>query len=200
MGFVDSRADGRKVVLGVHSLKDAEETKQTFNISRVYNNPQFNPDNYDNDIALLKLDRPVTESPAVRAIGYSREGEPQPALGARVETAGWGSVNNLAGRTDRLKEVFMDVVNPLLCRRYDYYGSKFTDNMMCSHKLCPKPCRSIYKTEDTCDGDSGGPLVYGGVAVGITSNGGKKCGQTKKPGIYTIISNYSSWINATLAL
>ena len=68
-----------------------------------------------------------------------------------METAGWGSVNNLEGRTDQLKEVFMDVVNPQLCARYDYYGSKFTSNMMCAYKLCPKPCRLRLKTEDTCN-------------------------------------------------
>lgn len=44
-------------------------------------------------------------------------------------------------------------------------------------------------------GDSGGPLLYNGVVVGITSNGGKKCGQTRKPGIYTIISHYTQWID-----
>lgn len=47
-------------------------------------------------------------------------------------------------------------------------------------------------------GDSGGPLLYNGVAVGITSNGGRKCGQVKKPGIYTIISHYTEWIDGIL--
>ncbi|KAG7255725.1 hypothetical protein CRUP_011754 [Coryphaenoides rupestris] len=138
------------------------------------------------------MDRPITASDAVRPIDYQRAGDTTPAPDAEVEAAGWGSINNLAGRTDRLKEVFMVVVNPILCRRYDYYGYKFTSNMMCSNKLCPKPCRSAFKTQDTCDGDSGGPLIYEGVAVGVTSNGGKKCGQVKKPGIYTIISSYTA--------
>lgn len=48
-------------------------------------------------------------------------------------------------------------------------------------------------------GDSGGPLLYNGVAVGITSNGGKKCGQLKKPGIYTIISHYTAWLDQVMA-
>lgn len=49
-------------------------------------------------------------------------------------------------------------------------------------------------------GDSGGPLLYNGIVVGITSNGGKKCGQMKKPGIYTIISHYTEWIDNTMGL
>lgn len=48
-------------------------------------------------------------------------------------------------------------------------------------------------------GDSGGPLLYNGVAVGITSNGGKKCGQLKKPGVYTIISHYTAWVDRVMA-
>ncbi|CAL8303703.1 unnamed protein product [Boreogadus saida] len=192
-------ANGRKVVLGAHSLSGAEETKQTFDIV-VHNNPNFNQLNYDNDIALLKLDRPITASESVGTIEYQRAGATDPPIGGGVETAGWGSVNNLEGRADRLKEVAMDVVDPELCARYDYYGAKFTGNMMCSHRLCPKPCRHRTKTEDTCDGDSGGPLIYNGVVVGITSNGGKRCGQVKKPGIYTIISHYTEWINSTMSL
>ena len=52
--MVVARANGRKVVLGAHSLSGAEESKQTFDIV-VYNNPQFDPNNYNNDIALLKV-------------------------------------------------------------------------------------------------------------------------------------------------
>lgn len=49
-------------------------------------------------------------------------------------------------------------------------------------------------------GDSGGPLLYNGTVVGITSYGGKKCGQIRKPGIYTIVSHYTEWIDNTMAL
>lgn len=49
------RSAGRKVVLGVHSLSEPEETKQTFDILEYYNHPDFNVLNYDNDIALIKV-------------------------------------------------------------------------------------------------------------------------------------------------
>lgn len=48
-------------------------------------------------------------------------------------------------------------------------------------------------------GDSGGPLIYKGIAVGITSNGGRKCGSTRKPGLYTLISHYEDWITQTMS-
>ncbi|KAM7403687.1 hypothetical protein PAMA_004227 [Pampus argenteus] len=192
--------NGRKVVLGVHSLSEPEETKQTFDILELHNHPDFNPSNYDNDIALIKLDRPFISSEAVKAVEYLRAGGTNPDNDAEVETAGWGSLDNLGSRPDKLKEVVIEVVRSSRCRRSDYFGRKFTSNMICAHKLCPDPCSLLYKKEDSCDGDSGGPLLHNGTAVGITSNGGKKCGQIKKPGIYTIISHYTEWIDSIVGL
>lgn len=42
-------------MLGVHSLSETEETKQIFDILELHNNPGYNPQNYDNDIALIKV-------------------------------------------------------------------------------------------------------------------------------------------------
>ncbi|XP_054469296.1 complement factor D [Anoplopoma fimbria] len=192
--------NGRKVVLGVHSLSEAEETKQTFDILELHNHPDFRESNYDNDIALIKLDRPYTTSVAIRPVEFMRQGGTNPGNDAEVETAGWGSLDNLGSRPDKLQEVTVDVVISALCRRSDYFGSKFTANMICAQRVCPQPCDQLYKKQDTCDGDSGGPLLFNGTVVGITSNGGRKCGQLKKPGIYTIISHYTRWIDGILGL
>lgn len=53
--WVVSRPEGRKVVLGVHSLSQPEDTKQVFDIAELHNHPDYNPLNYDNDIALIKV-------------------------------------------------------------------------------------------------------------------------------------------------
>ncbi|XP_028294545.1 complement factor D [Gouania willdenowi] len=185
---------GRKVLLGAHSLSEAEDTKQTFD-ANFYKHPNYSESNYDNDIALMKLDRPFTSSDAVQSLVFLRTGGTNPNIDAEVETAGWGSVNDLGSRPDKLKEVTVNIFSSARCRRNDYFGRKFTHNMMCAHKVCPDPCNQPHRKEDSCDGDSGGPLLYNGVAVGITSNGGKKCEQIRKPGIYTIISHYTEWID-----
>ncbi|TNN52007.1 Complement factor D [Liparis tanakae] len=143
--------NGRKVVLGVHSLSDAEDTKQTFDILELYNHPDFSISNYDNDITLIKLDRPFNASEAVKAVVFLRAGGMNPGTHAEVETAGWGSLDNLGSRPDKLREVVIDVGSSARCRRGDYFGSKFTSNMICAHRLCPHPCGRPHKTEDTCD-------------------------------------------------
>ncbi|XP_026799800.3 complement factor D [Pangasianodon hypophthalmus] len=177
-----------KVVLGAHSLSQAEDTKQTFDMAAVYNHPDFKIENYDNDIALVKLNQPVTESDAVKPLKFQRAGGSDPGTDAAVETAGWGSLNNLGSRPDKLHEVTVAVIRRQFCGRSNSYGESFTTNMLCAGK--PR--------KDTCDGDSGGPLIYKGIAVGITSNGGRKCGSTRKPGLYTIISHYDDWITRTM--
>lgn len=48
------RPNGRRLVLGAHSLSEPEETKQIFEILELHNKPDFDPDSYDNDIALIK--------------------------------------------------------------------------------------------------------------------------------------------------
>ncbi|XP_075873307.1 complement factor D [Nelusetta ayraudi] len=192
-------ANGRKVVLGLHSLSQPEDTQQVFDILELHNHPDYSNRNHENDIALIKLDRPFNASEAVRAVEFLRAGGVNPDTDATVDTAGWGSVDNLGSRPDTLHELQVEVVSARRCARGDYFGSKFTGNMMCAHRLCTPPaCTLPFRTMDTCDGDSGGPLLYGGVVVGITSNGGKKCGQLKKPGIYTIISHYTQWIDSKL--
>ena len=55
---------------------------------------------------------------------------------------------------------------------------------------------------DTCQGDSGGPLLLftsNNVweQVGITSIG-DGCARANSPGIYTRVTAYQSWINATM--
>lgn len=159
-------------------------------------------------------------------MAFLREGGANPGTSAAVDTAGWGSVDNLGSRPDKLKEVVLEVVSSARCKRSDYFGRKFTNNMLCAHKVCEDPCDQPFRKEDSCDvsvaqmlscfrartvlrdpdrgllvfqGDSGGPLLYNGVAVGITSNGGKKCGQLKKPGVYTIISHYTAWVDRVMA-
>lgn len=99
----------------------------------------------------MQLDRPFNASAAVGTVEFLRAGGTNPETDAEVETAGWGSQDNLASRPDKLKEVAVLVASWRRCRRSDYFGSKFTSNMMCAHKLCPDPCDRPFKTEDSCD-------------------------------------------------
>lgn len=57
-----------------------------------------------------------------------------------------------------------------------------------SPSVCPSPPQ----------GDSGGPLVCGGAFSGLVS-GGRKCGDARKPGVYSLITRkIQAWIQSRL--
>ncbi|CAB1330420.1 unnamed protein product, partial [Coregonus sp. 'balchen'] len=123
-----SGSEGRKVVLGAHSLNEPEDSKQTFDIVQVFSHPDFSISNYDNDIALVK------------SLKFQRDGAADPDTDQEVNTAGWGSLNNLGSRPDKLQELNIAVMNRVRCGRSDYYGRKFTNNMLCAASTRSDTC------------------------------------------------------------
>lgn len=77
----------------------------------------------------------------MKSVKFQREEEADPKQSDVVETAGWGSLNNLGGRPDKLQELSITVKSRSECGRGDYYGLKFTSNMLCAAE----------RRKDTCD-------------------------------------------------
>ncbi|KPJ19745.1 Trypsin-4 [Papilio machaon] len=48
------------------------------------------------------------------------------------------------------------------------------------------------------DHDSGGPAVRDGILLGIVSFGGRKCGDPQSPGVYSRVSEITSWVESTI--
>ncbi len=74
-------------------------------------------------------------------VTFQRESSSDPQEADVVETAGWGSLNNLGGRADKLQDLSIKVMQRWLCGSGGYYGTKFTNNMLCAAE----------KRKDTCD-------------------------------------------------
>lgn len=88
-----------------------------------------------------QLSQPVIESDAVKPLKFQRAGGSDPDTNVAVETAGWGSLDNLGSRPDKLHEVTVAVIKSSICGRSNSYGESFTTNMLCAGK--PR--------KDTCD-------------------------------------------------
>ena len=97
---------------------------------------------------------------------------------------------------DTLQEVQLPLIPTEECRRRTLFLPLYrvTDDMFCAG--------FDRGGRDACLGDSGGPLMCQRTdghweLTGITSNG-YGCARAHRPGVYTKVSNYMTWISAVL--
>lgn len=142
----------------------------------------------EKDIALVKLQFPLTFSATVRPIclPFSDE-ELIPATPLWI--VGWGFTEQNGGTmSDTLLQASVQVIDSIRCNAEDAYQGEVTAEMLCAGT----PQGGV----DTCQGDSGGPLMYHSgqwQVVGIVS-WGHGCGGPTTPGVYTKVTAYLSWI------
>lgn len=198
-----NRKSGMVVMVGetdmrVMKAKDEKWLKNIYKISKVIDHSKFEWESVNNDIALLKLERPV---PNVPETGFScvPDEDLEVSAGTECMAVGWGKHKKFPKQraSKRLKEVSLPLVSRQLCK--DAFNFTITKNQMCAGYADG--------SGDSCDGDSGGPLLCKArtpigerwVIHGITSFGSNDgCGIAGKYGVYTKVNNYSKWIKTAM--
>ncbi|CAH0384242.1 unnamed protein product [Bemisia tabaci] len=157
--------------------------------------PEFYAGTLYNDIAVLRLDKPVdfTQSPHISPACLPDQYSDY--AGTRCWTTGWGkdAFGEQGKYQNILKEVDVPVVGFQQCQsqlQQTRLGYDF--------KLHPGfVCAGGEEGKDACKGDGGGPMVCerGGTwqVVGIVS-WGVGCGKYGVPGVYTKVAYYLDWI------
>ena len=184
---------------------------QTIDVSAVIIDPSYDEFNngevakYDNDIAILKLKKPLIFNADVLPARL-----PDSTLNPELKrtsaiVSGWGTVRSrrpgaIGGPTsDNLKFVSVPILEISDCTNLNelYSPTNITTNMICAGDL-------IDGGEDACQGDSGGPMVIPysnsddtAIVYGIVS-WGNGCAQQNGPGMYARVSNYNSWIQTNM--
>ncbi|SFF35135.1 Repeat domain-containing protein [Actinacidiphila alni] len=154
---------------------------------RQWNNPSYNTPKFDNDVAVLTLDTPVTAKPLpITTAGDSASY----VTGTNGTVYGWGRTSS--GSQDisqTLKKATLPVVSNSACSAV--YGPTF----VAGHMVCAGPPASGTDagTTATCNGDSGGPLVIGGKIVGVVSWGVEDC---VEQGTYSVFSRVGAYVGA----
>ncbi|XP_067359287.1 trypsin-like [Channa argus] len=172
-----------QVVLSEHNINKVEGFEQVFNVTLIVRHYQFQYWTFDNDIMLLKLDRPATINARVEPVSLPSPDTPPFAELAWCTVSGWG-VTSLTSYS--LSPVLRSVDVDIFSNCWYYYYFKITDNMLCAG--------SLFGGKDSCQGDSGGPLVCNGKFEGIVS-WGIGCAYSYYPGVYTKVRNYLGWIS-----
>uniref|UniRef100_A0A3Q2P6C1 MBL associated serine protease 1 n=1 Tax=Fundulus heteroclitus TaxID=8078 RepID=A0A3Q2P6C1_FUNHE len=151
--------DHVKVFLGLHSIKD-KHSSTSRSVDQIFLHPNFQPNNYNNDIALLRLSEPAEYNRLVRPVCLPPD-LPSPLLPHSLGlVAGWGISNTSSSpspspqTSDLLQYVKLPVVPQDECQA-SYasrsVGYNITDNMFCAG--------FFQGGRDTCLGDSGGAFV-----------------------------------------
>ncbi|KFQ30229.1 Plasminogen, partial [Merops nubicus] len=165
-----------RVFLGTENLNAAEPSLQIRSVQKVVKEPS------GADIALLKLDSPVTITDRVKPVCL-------PETNLMVERnavcflTAWGKT-----RDNRLKVVELPVLENSICNR-----PEFLNGSVKNHEFCGG---FTFGSIENCEAEVGGPLVCQDkdrfVQYGVTSRG-LDCTQTSKP-VFVRIPSFTSWI------
>jgi len=177
------------VELGQHD-RTTQAMKRS--ISEIFLHPNYSRNGVKNDIALLKLKKPVKFNQYVGRICLPSNNAGSFA-NSRATVAGWGTTEH-GSLSHVLLETEVNVISNAQCRRHrDYRG--VTNSMLCTKSDKHGPYQ-----QGSCQGDSGGPLMVddgeGYILVGIVSWGVLRCTTQTYPGVFARVTSYVDWIKS----
>jgi len=153
------------------------------------------PIRFRNDIALIRLARPVNFTEFVGPVCLPLDEDRNATFEEhRLTVLGFGLTSARGERSTKLLEVAVPVVPLERCQPiFRRQGADIGPTQLCA---------GGERLQDSCSGDSGGPLV--GLTgprqvppsqqVGVVSFGSVRCGTRGVPGIYTRVTEYLDWI------
>ncbi|TSL04261.1 Suppressor of tumorigenicity 14 protein [Bagarius yarrelli] len=183
------------VFLGLHSQTETNTANTVQKqVKQIICHPEYNPLSNNDDIALMELDSPVTLSQYIWPICLPSATQVLP-VGQSVWITGWGKIREEGQLASTLQEAQVRIINETVCRQL--IEDEITPKMICAGILTGGV--------DACQGDSGGPMTLTDSAsgrsflVGVVS-WGEGCGRKGKPGIYTRVTEYRSWIREAIGI
>uniref|UniRef100_A0A670JGG7 Peptidase S1 domain-containing protein n=1 Tax=Podarcis muralis TaxID=64176 RepID=A0A670JGG7_PODMU len=170
------------VRLGKHNLAVREEGEQTRRVVRYFRHPRFDPRTLNNDVMMLKLERPVPFTQNLHPLELPRGCS---APGTECLVSGWGTLTTPQATFPNILQCGnVRIISSETCSAS--YPNSITNGMVCAGV----PEGGV----DSCQGDSGGPLVCNQQLEGIVSWGLEKCAQPNRPGVYSRVCKYVNWI------
>jgi len=174
------------VYVGMHDINQPVYGEQKIVAERIFMHEQYNPQTQENDMAIIRLSKPVTISDKINVICL-----PGPEAHNANETvwvAGWGTTSFQGQTSPILKQTSLHTM-PARCGQI--YANYNNQKQMCAG--------AHGGGRDTCQGDSGGPLMFESNGQwflnGVVSYG-RECALNGYPGVYARVSYYLPWIRS----
>ncbi|KAM9305343.1 prostasin [Gastrophryne carolinensis] len=185
------------VVAGTTNLDPTDSGAQVGFIVDVIKNPNYNPNSYSYDVALVKLNTAFTLSSTVSPVKLPAAGVQIPAgLGCTI--TGWGNIRHSdpLPNPKHLQAGRVTVISRATCNCLYQIPPQNSITSIQSDMMC---AGSVEGSVDACQGDSGGPLACyvqsNWYLVGVVS-WGDECGVANRPGVYIAIVAYTDWIKS----
>ena len=177
------------VYAGLHDQQQLTATRvQRRTGSQLFVHGAYDSSTEDYDIAIIKLNSPLTINAYVKTIRLAKNSETSLFLhGTDVTVSGWGTTSSGGYASRYLRKTTVDIVGQTTCNRDNSYAGEITPRMLCAARV----------GKDSCQGDSGGPLFlrHSGMykQVGIVS-WGYGCAYLNYPGVYTHVGVLRNWV------
>lgn len=181
-----------QVVMGAHQITTVEpnQQRQTVQAADYRLHADYNPENLQNDIAILHLPNEATLNEFVAATVLPTTLASDLFVGEQATISGWGRTSDaIQGTSPVLRFVTQPVITNAVCAAT--YGGVIIPSTIC---IATSGGRSA------CNGDSGGPLtiqregqtIQIGIAVFVSSSG---C-EAGLPGGFARVTSFLDWIAA----
>lgn len=176
-------AEPTKVILGRYNLRTREG--EVHDVAERISHPFYNAETGDNDVALIRLARPSTQTP-IPLVGRTQAFA---APGSDLTVAGWGLLEERGDASAVPMEVTVEILSNAACQVSYDDRAWITRNMLCAGRV----------GKDSCRGDSGGPgmvrdLVHGRMRLAGVVSFDIGCARPEFPGVYARVVRYLDWI------
>lgn len=189
--------------IGIHDIR-ATRSEELYGAKRIFVHERFISNTFENDIAIIRLDRPVAVSRYTSPICLPATNV---SPGSQVTIAGWGTIAETSRvHSNVLRQAIVNILPATNCRVYTdvHYD---TNKQLCAAALdWSRDTWYVfivvligieYNFRICSAGDSGGPLMSqenGEWSIsGITSYG-YGCSKRGFPGVYVRTLPYLTWI------
>jgi len=178
-----------EVIVGLHDMNSINR-EQVIVAAKVWIHEQYDHTTHQNDVAVIRLSKPVQISDTVNVICLPGA-DVGKSVNQTVWASGWGTTAVDGDVSPILKQTWLHTMGD----RCKVYGKE-------SFNEEKQLCAGRYTDDsDTCQGDSGGPLMYESNGQwflnGVVSYGaGCASGY---PGVYARVSYYLPWIRSKMA-
>ncbi|KAJ8263474.1 hypothetical protein COCON_G00159310 [Conger conger] len=187
-----------KVMLGRTFRKENSSSEQIFSVEKYWVHEKFDPETYDNDIAILKLKTDIgicaINAPEVLPVCVPDPNTVLPDW-TECEISGYGKEREFSAfYSERVKRGRVRLWPHKQC-----VPEKLANRIVTENMLCAGDTRGL---DDACKGDSGGPLVCqkdGRMQLLGIISWGDGCGKKDTPGVYTRVTKYIGWISQKMA-